>query len=191
MNQKIRQLFFNGVHLWNAKVLLFITISLSIISSYIIYRTYLFEYVVNLEIQRIEEDRLRVDINKSSIIVKNIPLFTAKLMELDKLDQLLNDKLFYSDDTPSMIILLSETIEASGLNIVSINPDSEDVFIKNNIWTKEFHILLQGDPKSLGDFIYELARLKKIIQINEMKVVRISESTLDINMIVSTFYLRK
>ncbi|MDD3265979.1 MAG: type 4a pilus biogenesis protein PilO [Burkholderiales bacterium] len=155
------------------------------------YKSYLSEYLIKLEVEQTEEINLKEDIVKSSIIIKSIPSFTSKLVELDILDKSLDEKLFASGEISLIMILFSGLVEDSGLNIVSIQPDSDGNVLKNNIWSKQINISLQGNAKSLSYFISELVTGQKIMQVSEMKVARVNDDLLDIHMVISIFYLRK
>lgn len=194
MNQNIRKLFtdkLSKIYLLDTKILGFFTLLFIVLFSYVLYKSYLSEYLIKLEVEQTEEINLKEDIVKSSIIIKSIPSFTSKLVELDILDKSLDEKLFASGEISLIMILFSGLVEDSGLNIVSIQPDSDGNVLKNNIWSKQINISLQGNAKSLSYFISELVTGQKIMQVSEMKVARVNDDLLDIHMVISIFYLRK
>lgn len=194
MNQHIRGLFIDkikSIYLWDIRGLLLLTILFSGIFSYVLYVGYIEIYNARLRIEYDHEITLKQEIINNFAIVKSLSLYESKMLELEELDQSLNEKLFYGDEVSSVIILINEVAGHSGLSITSINPEINSDKLKNNIESKHINVILEGDSASLNEFIYELVKLKKVMQISEMKINRIDDNKLDIHLILTIFQLVK
>lgn len=182
-------------YLWKLSAILPIIIVITLALSYLIYNNYTVEQTDKLNQLIKDELTLKEDLKDKYILVKNIPLYQAKIKELSQLEQMVNLQFPSSDAIPDLLIQINQLAENSNVTISSFVPKTqENVAPKGTLLssvkmkTKSFNLTATANYIDFTNFIFLLAQFPRVLKVDDVHLNRISENKIGITLLITIFY---
>lgn len=185
---------------WSVRILILVSLLLTIIVSFLVYNNYTVEYNEKLDSLRLEENNLKQQVNDKYGLTKSVSAYQSKLNELSKLESTVNSQFPDSDEIPSVLIQLNEMAEQSDVAISNLLPSSNDeqVLIESSvklssdakILSKNFNITASSNFEDLIEFIYSVAKYPRVMQLKDIKINRVDDNKIDTVMTLTIFYVK-
>lgn len=182
-------------YLWRLAVIVPIIIFITLSLSYIIYNNYTVEQADKLNQLTKDELVLKGDLKDKYILVKNIPLYQAKIKELSQLEQRVNLQFPSSDAIPDLLIQINQLAENSNVTISSFVPKiQENVGPKGMLLssvkmkTKSFNLTATANYIDFTNFIFLLAQFPRVLKVDDVHLNRIDENKIGITLLITIFY---
>lgn len=185
---------------WSVRILILVSILLTIIVSFLVYNNYTIEYNEKLDNLRTEENNLKQQVNDKYSLTKSVAAYQSKLNELSKIESTVNSQFPDSDEIPSVLIQLNEMAEQSDVAISNLLPSSNDeqlvvessvkVSSDTKILYKNFNITASSNFEDLIEFIYSVAKYPRVMQLKDIKINRVDDDKIDTVMTLTIFYVK-
>lgn len=188
------------IYLWNIYILLAFALILALGFSFLVYNNYTVEHYEKLNTIRLEEVDLKAKLVEKHALVKSVPLYVEKINELNQLESSVNKEFPDSDEIPNMLIQINQMAEDKDVAISNILPSVGEKYLTDSdvndasggvkILTKTFNLTASSAPDDFIDFVYELAKYPRVIQVRDVKINRVDDNKVDISMILTIFYVK-
>ena len=164
-------------YLWRLAVIVPIIIFITLSLSYIIYNNYTVEQADKLNQLTKDELVLKGDLKDKYILVKNIPLYQAKIKELSQLEQRVNLQFPSSDAILDLLIQINQLAENSNVTISSFVPKTQEnaepkgmLLSSVKMKTKSFNLTATANYIDFTNFIFLLAQFPRVLKVDDVLI---------------------
>ncbi len=183
-------------YLWRFRSIVAACLIITVGLTYAVYKGFTSKQAKNLNQLISEEGVLKTDLITKYQLIKSVPLYEKKLPELDSLESNVLQQFPLSDELPNLLIQINQLAENDHVTIASfspINPENEAKIdasgIKDvKISSESFNINLSANYDDLVRFIFEIARVPRVIKIENLKISRIDDKKVNATFVLTIFY---
>ena len=186
-------------YLWDIKILLLLALLLFAGLGYLIHNNIISDVLTDLTGLRTEEVQLKQSVSEQYGLIKVLPEYQAKALELNQVESLVNHHFPNGDETPKMLVDISQLAELSGASVVNFLPSSDDktynesgINLPNNskIYIRTFSLNGSSSAEGFVAFLYRLASFPRVIQVNTASIDRVDDSKVNFVMTISIFFVK-
>lgn len=196
--KKINRIEFLPLYLWRIRLLIPGLIVLMFLLSLLIYNNFTINQVNRLlELEHIEQE-LKDNLVKNYAQVKNVPAYQARFNELRGLESVINAKFPSSNEISSLLIQINQVAEDSNVSIANFTPkDTKEINLtannsgKDKIMSQEFSIVANARYLNFVDFIFRIARLPRVIAIQNIRLSRMDNNTVNVSFDIKIYFSSK
>lgn len=187
------------IYLWDIKLLLLVAIIFTMMISFLIYNNYTVDYYLQLDNLKIEENTLKQEVKEKYGLTKSVSEYTNQISQLTQIESIVNSRFPDRDEIPSVLIQVNEMAEQSNVAISSLIPNNNDrVFTESSlqlpsdirIVAKDFNISATSDFNDFVNFVYGIASYPRVMQIRDVRINRIDDNKVSIDMVLTIFYTK-
>lgn len=196
--KKVTKIEFLPLYLWQLKLFIPALVIIMLILSVLIYNNFTVSQVQKLtELENLEHE-LKDNLTKNYGQVKNVPLYQAKFVELKSLESEVNSKFPASDEISSLLVQINQVAEDSNVRITSFTPrDMKEVNLtgsdsqKKKIMSETFVIVANAKYLNFIDFIYRIARLSRVVDVQNIHLSRADDSIINVTFDIKIYFSSK
>lgn len=187
------------IYLWDIKLLLLVAIIFTMMISFLIYNNYTVDYYLQLDNLKIEENTLKQEVKEKYGLTKSVSEYTNQISQLTQIESIVNSRFPDRDEIPSVLIQVNEMAEQSNVAISSLIPNNNDrVFTESSlqlpsdirIVAKDFNISATSNFNDFVNFIYGIASYPRVMQIRDVRINRIDDNKVSMDMVLTIFYTK-
>lgn len=187
------------IYLWDIKLLLFVAMLFTMMVSFLIYNNYTIDYHLQLDNLKIEENTLKQEVKDKYALTKSVSEYTNRISQLTLVESVVNSRFPDRDEIPSVLIQVNEMAEQSNVAISSLIPNNNDrIFTESSlqlprdirIIAKDFNISATSSFNDFVKFIYGIASYPRVMQIRDVRINRIDDNKVSIDMVLTIFYTK-
>lgn len=187
------------IYLWDIKLLLLVAILFTMMISFLIYNNYTVDYHLQLDNLKIEENTLKQEVKEKYGLTKSVSEYTNRISQLTQIESIVNSRFPDRDEIPSVLIQVNEMAEQSNVAISSLIPNNNDrVFTESSlqlpsdirIVAKDFNISATSNFNDFVNFIYGIASYPRVMQIRDVRINRIDDNKVSMDMVLTIFYTK-
>lgn len=183
-------------YLWRFRSIVAACLIITVGLTYAVYKGFTSKQATNLDQLISEEGVLKTDLITKYQLIKSVPLYEKKLPELDSLESNVLQQFPLSDELPNLLIQINQLAENDHVAIASfspINPENAAMIdasgVKDvKISSESFNINLSANYDDLVRFIFEIARVPRVIKIENLKISRIDDTKINATFVLTIFY---
>lgn len=187
------------IYLWDIKLLLLVAILFTMMISFLIYNNYTVDYHLQLDNLKIEENTLKQEVKEKYGLTKSVSEYTNRISQLTQIESIVNSRFPDRDEIPSVLIQVNEMAEQSNVAISSLIPNNNDrVFTESSlqlpsdirIVAKDFNISATSNFNDFVNFVYGIASYPRVMQIRDVRINRIDDNKVSMDMVLTIFYTK-
>ena len=196
--KKVTKLDVLPLYLWQLKIFVPILVLVMLLLSALIYNNFTVSQAQKLAELRNLEHELKDNLIKNYGQVKNVPAYQAKFAELTSIESQINSRFPSSDEVSSLLIQINQVAEDSNISITSFTPKemkevnlSGSSFQQKKIMSETFIIVANAKYLNFADFIYRLAKLSRVIDVQNLHLSRIDDNTINVTFDIKIYFSSK
>lgn len=183
-------------YLWRFRSIVAACLIATIGLTYAVYKGFTSKQAKNLSQLISEEGSLKSDLITKYQLIKSVPLYEKKLPELTALESSVLQQFPLSDELPNLLIQINQLAENDHVAIASFSPINPENAAKIDasgvkdvkISSESFNINLSANYDDLVKFIFEIARVPRVIKIENLKISRIDDTKINATFVLTIFY---
>lgn len=183
-------------YLWRFRSIVAACLIITVGLTYAVYKGITSKQATNLNQLISEEGVLKTDLITKYQLIKSVPLYEKKLPELDSLESNVLQQFPFSDELPNLLIQINQLAENDHVSIASFSPINPENAAKIDasgvkdvkISSESFNINLSASYDDLVKFIFEIARVPRVIKIENLKISRIDDTKINATFVLTIFY---
>lgn len=183
-------------YLWRFRSIVAACLIITVGLTYAVYKGFTSKQATNLDQLISEEGVLKTDLITKYQLIKSVPLYEKKLPELDSLESNVLQQFPLSDELPNLLIQINQLAENDHVAIASFSPINPENAAKIDasgvkdvkISSESFNINLSANYDDLVRFIFEIARVPRVIKIENLKISRIDDTKINATFVLTIFY---
>lgn len=183
-------------YLWRFRSIVAACLVITVGLTYAVYKGFTSKQATNLNQLISEEGVLKTDLITKYQLIKSVPLYEKKLPELDSLESNVLQQFPFSDELPNLLIQINQLAENDHVSIASFSPINPENAAKIDasgvkdvkISSESFNINLSASYDDLVKFIFEIARVPRVIKIENLKISRIDDTKINATFVLTIFY---
>ena len=164
--------------------------------AYLIYANFTIKQSQTLAKLAEEEVFLKNELVVNYQLLKSVPLYEAKIPELERLESSVEQQFPSSDELPNLLIQINQLAEDSDVSILSFTPMNQgnpanatvntDKDVK--ISTESFSLNLTANYPDFVKLIYAIAKLPRVIEVDDVKISRLDDKKVSVTLRITIFY---
>lgn len=187
------------VYQWSMPLLLVSSLILVVILSFLVYNNLTVDYYEKYSSLQNEENNLKQQIYEKHSSIKKVPIYLAKMAELDLLESTVNKQFPDDDEIPNMLIQINQMAEQSNVAILNMLPSVEEKLLsestpnstdQNKIWSKSFSVMANSSTEGFVKFLYAIAKYPRVLQVSDVKIQRVDDNSINVAMMITIFYVK-
>jgi Tfp pilus assembly protein PilO len=213
INSDNKLLKLKPLYQWPLAGLLPLILVLMLALTYLIYNNYTIDQTTRLaELAKVEQ-QLKDDLSYRYRQLKSIHEYQKKMVELSQLESLVNQQFPSSDDLPNLLIQINQIAEDANIAVNSLVPitvNSSELKPKSRetgeskasagftagknpqdskpIQAKSFMLSATANYLDFTKYIYELAKLPRVIKIDNLHINRVDDNKVTISLTLTIYY---
>lgn len=156
-----------------------------------------------------EENKLKIEIDQKYQLYNKLPLYAKMLPVLARLQNDITSRFTQANEQATLLIQINQLAEDEKIQINNFTPQiSNELFKLNsinndsnskinnkinsdtNIISDSYLLNIQASYMNFVKFIYQITKLPELIEINNLKIIRVDDTTINVTLNLKIFYRR-